>query len=98
MPRWANLLGRGEPSASVGELNKATLILVLVVQVLVVPVAVFVRAHVGSQLVAETSLLVSGSVWLTAQHSAHETLLPVELPKLRAHHSDGHTPRSHFLI
>ena len=85
-----------EPLSVFGELNEATLVLVLAVPVLVVAVAVLVSADAGSELITETSLLVSRPKRLTAEDSPHQTLFAVDLPELWAHHADGHTPRSHF--
>ena len=92
LPGRSNVVWLWEPLSIVSEFNESTLVLVLVVEVLVVSVAVLVCADQSGKLISKTCLLVRGSVWLTSEDGSHESLLAVELPELRAHHSDGHTP------
>ena len=96
VPGRRNFLRGWEPAARVCKLNEAALILVFVIKVLVIAVAVFIDADEWRELISEASLLVRGTVGLASQNGSHKTLFAVKLPKLRAHHADGQTPRSHF--
>ena len=96
MPCWTDFLRRWEPMSIVRVLNEATLVFVLVIQVFVVSVSVLIRADKRRKFVTETSLLMCWTVGLTPEDSSHQTFLSVKLPELRAHHADGHTPRSHI--